>query len=106
MNDKEIRVHTDKREKEHIDVYSNDPRENHTSIHINVDTNTGIGRIVDTTSGEKETTDIQWYLTTACMRHMMGKFDDNCEELKTLRWFRDNFVSKEEIDHYYNTHLL
>ena len=29
------------------------------------------------------------------------KFDDNCYELRVLRWFRDNFVSKEDIEHYY-----
>lgn len=33
----------------------------------------------------------------------MKEFDDNCEELKTLRWFRDNFVPKEDIEHYYKT---
>ena len=32
---------------------------------------------------------------------MKEKFDDNCYELKVLRWFRDNFVSKEDIEHYY-----
>ena len=30
-------------------------------------------------------------------------FDDNCYELSVLRWFRDNFVSNEDIEHYYNT---
>lgn len=34
---------------------------------------------------------------------MAEKFDDNCEELKVLRWFRDNFISKEDIEHYYKT---
>ena len=29
------------------------------------------------------------------------KFDDNCYELSVLRWFRDNFVTKEDIEHYY-----
>jgi len=43
------------------------------------------------------------YLTSACMKHMQGNFDDNCEELTTLRWFRDNFVSEEDIKHYYKT---
>ena len=32
MEDKEIRVHTDKNGKDHIDVYSNDQKEEHTSI--------------------------------------------------------------------------
>lgn len=43
------------------------------------------------------------YLTTACMKHMQEEFDDNCEELTILRWFRDKFVSKEDIKHYYKT---
>jgi len=101
MADKEIRVHTDKRGKDHIDVYSGDPKGEHTSIHINIDTNTGKGTIVDTTGGSKETTDTQCYLTSACMKYFQEKFDDNCYELTVLRWFRDNFVSKEDIKHYY-----
>ncbi len=41
------------------------------------------------------------YLTSACMIHMQENFDDNCEELTILRWFRNNFVSDEDIEHYY-----
>ncbi len=41
------------------------------------------------------------YLTTACMKHMQEEFYDNCEELTILRWFRDKYVSKDDIDHYY-----
>ena len=99
----EIRTSTDKYGRDHIDIYDSCPAENsdHGSIHINYDSETGKGSIVDTTSGDKETTDTQCYLTTACMRHLRQNFDDNCEELKILRWFRDNFVSKEDIEHYY-----
>lgn len=43
------------------------------------------------------------YLTTACIRYMKNDFNDNCFELTVLRWFRDNFVSKEDISHYYMT---
>ena len=43
------------------------------------------------------------YLTTACMEHYQYKFNDKCDELEILRWFRDNFVSKEDIIHYYET---
>ena len=43
------------------------------------------------------------YLTTACIKHMKSDFNDNCFELTILRWFRDNFVSEEEINHYYMT---
>lgn len=101
MDDKHIEVHTDKNGKEHINIYSGDPKGEHSSIHINLDTTTGKGQIVDTTSGTKETTDTQCYLTTACMRNMSGTFNDKCEELQTLRWFRDNFVSFEDISYYY-----
>lgn len=41
------------------------------------------------------------YLTSACIKHMRERFDDNCYELTILRWFRDNFVSKEEVEMYY-----
>jgi len=94
-------VHTDKSGKDHIDIYDNDPKEEHSSIHINWDSNTGKGSIVDTTNGNKETTDISCFLTTACMKYFQDKFDDNCYELRVLRWFRDNFVSKQDVEHYY-----
>ena len=31
----------------------------------------------------------------------MEKFDYKCYALELLRWFRDKFVSKNEIDYYY-----
>ena len=97
-----IDVHTDKSGKDHVSFYDKDPSDsNHSSIHINWDSETGKGSIVDTTSGEKESTDISCFLTTACMRYFQDKFDDNCYELKVLRWFRDNFVSQKDIEHYY-----
>ena len=37
------------------------------------------------------------------MKNMQDVFNDNCEELKILRWFRDKFVSKEDVEHYYKT---
>ena len=96
-----IDVHTDNRGKDHVDFYSNDPKEDHSSIHINWDSSTGKGTISDTTSGSKETTDTKCYVTTACMRNKMENFDDNCEELTILRWLRDQFATKEDIYHYY-----
>ena len=45
------------------------------------------------------------YLTTACMKHFKEKFDDNCYELTILRWFRDNFVTEEDVKHYYEVAL-
>ena len=94
-------IHDDKYGTTHINIYDGDPRDDHSSIHINYDSNTGSGTIVDTSSGSKDSTDIQCFLTTACMRHKMDKFDDNCDELKTLRAFRDAYVAKDDIDHYY-----
>ena len=46
--------------------------------------------------------DSRCYLTSACMKYLREKFDDNCYELTVLRWFRDNFVSQNDIEHYYN----
>ena len=53
--------------------------------------------------GKKETSSGSCYLTTACMKHFNVEFDDNCYELQVLRWFRDNFVSIEDVNHYYKT---
>ena len=33
--------------------------------------------------------------------HYNNYFDDNCEELTILRWFRDKFVSADDISYYY-----
>ncbi len=88
-----------------IDIYDGNERVKgeHTRDTIKYDTNTGKGTIdshnADKT--EKSSTDVNCYLTTACIRHMNRNFDDNCEELMILRWFRDKFVSKNDIDHYY-----
>lgn len=99
-----IDVHTDKRGTDHVSFYDEDPQEeNHESIHINWDSNTGTGTIVDTTGNDKDTTDISCFLTTACMRYNNKDFNDSCEELTILRWFRDKFVPQEDIDHYYET---
>ena len=43
------------------------------------------------------------YLTTACMNHYKHNFDDNCYELQLLRWYRDNFVSPQDIKEYYKS---
>lgn len=86
-----------------IDVYTSDPRGPHDTIHIAVDSDKKSAHIIDTTNGSTEHTDVKCYLTSACMKYIQEKFDDNCYELKVLRWFRDNFVSKEDIKHYYET---
>lgn len=99
----EIRANTDKRGKEHIDFYDDCPVNNddHKSIHIDYNSDTGTGKITDATGDKAESTDVKCFLTTACMRQFQENFDDNCYELRVLRWFRDNFVSQQDIAHYY-----
>lgn len=88
-------------EKDHINIYSDNPRGKHDSIHINIDYKKQSFNINEKEDGNKTSTECKCYLTTACMRHYFNKFDDNCHELKTLRWFRDSLVSSEDIEHYY-----
>ncbi|MDD2208657.1 MAG: hypothetical protein PHU45_04855 [Bacilli bacterium] len=89
--------------KGHVNIYDRDPRGNHDSIHINVDYNTGKGSITEKDGDSKTTKDTSCYLTSACMKHFQETFDDSCYELRVLRWFRDTFVSQEDIAHYYQT---
>ena len=35
------------------------------------------------------------------MRYFGKLFEDDCYELRVLRWFRDNYVEKEDIEKYY-----
>lgn len=37
------------------------------------------------------------------LAYKIDKFDENCYDLQILRRFRDNFVSQEDIEHYYQT---
>ena len=88
--------------KGHVNIYGSDPKEPHDeSIHINIDYDKGTFNINEKSDGEKTSTDCSCFLTTACMKHMQKDFNDSCEELMILRWFRDEFVSKEDIIHYY-----
>ena len=89
-----------------VSIYEGDykDKDKHSATHINVNTKTGKGSIGEHGENHTDTTktDTQCYLTTACMKHFSEEFDDKCYELKMLRWFRDAFVSKEDIDHYYD----
>ena len=90
--------------KGHVNIYGSNPREPHDeSIHINIDYDKGTFTINEKSDGKKTSTDCSCYLTTACMKHRLEQFDDDCEELTILRWFRDNFVSKEDVEHYYKS---
>ena len=98
-----IGAREDKRGKDHVDIYDNDPRDIHNeSIHIKYNGEKKGTLVTKTGDNPTETTDISCFLTTACMRYMQEKFDDNCYELKVLRWFRDNFVSTDDKNHYYD----
>lgn len=48
-----------------------------------------------------EATNEKYYITSACIKYLEEKFNDKSYELNILRWFRDNFVSIEDIQHYY-----
>ena len=76
----------------------------HNSTHVDSDLNENWTRTDnDRDKGTQEkTSGSGCYLTTACMKHMQKNFDDNCNELMILRWFRDNFVNKNDIKHYYS----
>lgn len=84
-----------------IDIYSGDPKDPHDSIHIKVDTDKKSFETVTKIDGKKEPGSGSCYLTTACMQYYSEDFDDDCYELFILRWFRDNFVTQREIEHYY-----
>ena len=102
-NDKEIKVTPYSNGKgAKIDVYSPSSRAvPHDTAHIKVSDGKKV-EIVTKVDSKKESTSGQCYLTSACMKHFQDEFDDNCYELTVLRWFRDNFVSKEDIELYYN----
>ena len=76
----------------------------HNSIHVNSDLNENWSKTDnDRDKGiQEKSSGSGCYLTTACMDHMQDNFDDSCNELMILRWFRDNFVNEEDIKHYYD----
>ena len=88
-----------------IDYYESSTYGNsrHNSTHIKADVDGSWDRTDnDRDSGTQEhSSGSGCYLTTACMRYLQDKFDDNCYELTVLRWFRDNYVLEEDIKHYY-----
>ena len=84
-------------------IYDKNPSEKHHSgTHVNINLSKGKnGSIVEHgPDGKTIKTDITCYLTTACLRYKKEDFQDDCYELQTLRWFRDIFVSEEDIWYY------
>ncbi len=88
------------------DYYDRSPYGNasHNSTHVKSDLNENWDRVDnDRDRGTQEkSSGSGCYLTTACMLRMQENFNDNCNELMMLRWFRDNFVNKDDIKHYYD----
>ena len=105
VNDKgvTIKISTDKNGNDHIGFYGGEVDKPHNAAHVNINYDK------ESWSSTTQGTDKSYttpgsgscYLTSACMKYFQEKFDDNCYELTVLRWFRDNFVSKEDIKHYY-----
>ena len=65
----------------------------------------GVGKYGNESSVEPEKKDDSGcYLTTACMRALSQSFNDDCDELGTLRAFRDAYVKErhpEAVEEYY-----
>ena len=105
VNDKgvTIKINTDKNGNDHISFYGSEVDKPHDAAHVNINYDKESWNST-THSPDKSDTNLGsggCYLTSACMKYFQENFDDNCYELTVLRWFRDNFVSKEDIEHYY-----
>lgn len=99
-----IDVHTDKRGKDHINIYDRSPEDpKHGAVHIDIDYKKETWAAE--THGEDHTDSDRssggCFLTTACMKKQAQSFRDDCYELQELRWFRDSFVSAADIAEYY-----
>lgn len=87
------------------DLYEGDLQGKHSAEHMKV--NLSGDWTLDTHDEEKSdegntsSSGSGCYLTTACLKHLKEHFYDDCYELTTLRWFRDNFVNQNDINMYY-----
>lgn len=96
-----IETHCDKSGKFHISFYDENPKNQHSGLHFNTDFKEYDTHYHNEDRSEKEDTSGTCYLTTSCMKYLKNDFDDNCYELTTLRKFRDEYVSQEDVEHYY-----
>ena len=98
-----IKVNTDKNGGDHISFYDGDVDAEHEGVHINIDYENETWNSTSHNADKSETTRSSGgcYLTSACIKHFKNAFDDSGYELTVLRWFRDNFVTKEDVRHYY-----
>lgn len=98
-----IKITTDKSGKDHVSFYDGPVDGDHSAVHVNVDYDKGqwSSNMHGEGHSDSDTGSGGCYLTSAYMKEYSEEFDDNCYELRLLRWFRDKFVSKEDIEHYY-----
>lgn len=98
-----IKVNTDKKGKDHVNFYDGPVDGDHGAVHVDIDYENKSWHSNTHDKGHNNTNNSSGgcYLTTACVNHLQEKFDDNCSELTLLRWFRDNYVPKEDVKYYY-----
>lgn len=104
VNEKGVTIKVDGKDgKDHISFYEGPVDGDHSTVHVNVDYDKGTWNANTHSENHSDSQNSSGgcYLTAACMRKYAEQYDDNCYELKLLRWFRDNFVSKEDIEYYY-----
>ncbi len=88
---------------QYFSIYGSDPsKPDHERLTIKVNDNGSFSYSYHNgDKSEKSSGTGNCFLTSACLEHFKEQYDDNCYELKVLRWFRDNFVSNEDIEQYY-----
>lgn len=105
INEKDVRIkiNTDPKGNGHISFYDGEVDEEHSAVHINInyEKESWSSPSHNEDKSESDHGSGGCYLTSACIKHFQENFDDNCEELLILRWFRDNYVSKQDVKHYY-----
>lgn len=105
INDKGviIKITTDKKGNDHVSCYGDEVDKDHDGAHVNInyDKESWSATTHGPDKSDTSSSSGSCYLTSACMSYFQEEFDDNCYELTVLRWFRDNFVSAEDIKHYY-----
>lgn len=88
-----------------VSIYNGDYKNenDHSSIHINVSSEDNKSYINehDLNHSNSTNTDLNCFLTTACIRYCSNNFNDDCYVLNVLRWFRDFYVPKKDIEYYY-----
>ena len=55
---------------------------------------------IDEEKEQGSLSDSNCFLSSACLKYKRNDFRDDCYELRVLRWFRDIFVSEEDIIYY------